>query len=91
MRHQAYQHSHYKGPRKRRERGLWDNSKCINIHIIKDPEREEKEKEIENVSDKIMAENTLNLNMETGNQVQKAQKVVNSMNPQETITETHHN
>lgn len=38
-----------------------------------------------------MAENTLNLNMETGNQVQKAQKVVNSMNPQETITETHHN
>ena len=42
-------------------RDLWDNRKGVNLHIIWTPEREEKEKGIENTFEEIMAENFPNL------------------------------
>ena len=42
-------------------RDLWDNIKQINLHIIGIPEGEEKEKDIENIFEEIMAENFANL------------------------------
>ena len=42
-------------------RNLWDNFKCSDIQIIQVPEGEEKEQEIENLFEKIMKENFLNL------------------------------
>ena len=38
-------------------RDLWDNVKHANLHIIRILEAEEREKGIENVLEKIMAEN----------------------------------
>ena len=46
-------------------RDLWDNIKCANLCIIGIPEREEKEKGIENVFEEMMAENFPNLKKET--------------------------
>ena len=40
---------------------LWDNFKSSNIWIIGMPEGEEEEQEIENLFEKIMKENFLNL------------------------------
>ena len=40
-----------------RLRNLWDNFKHSNIQIIRVPEREEEEQEIENLFEKIMKEN----------------------------------
>ena len=40
---------------------LWVNFKCSNISIIGVPEGEEKKQNIENVFEKIMKENILNL------------------------------
>ena len=40
-----------------RLRNLWDNFKCSNIQIIRVPEEEEKEQEIETLVEKIMKEN----------------------------------
>ena len=37
-----------------RLRNLWDNFKCSNIQIIRVPEGEEEEQEIENLFEKIM-------------------------------------
>ena len=45
-------------------RNFWDNFKCSNIQIIRVPEREEEEKEIENLFEKIMKENFPNLETE---------------------------
>ena len=42
-------------------RNLQDNFKCSNIQIIGVPEGEEEEQEIENLFEKIMKENFLNL------------------------------
>ena len=42
-------------------RDLWYNIKLTNLHIIGIPEREEKEKGIENIFEEIMAENVPNL------------------------------
>ena len=46
---------------KDRLRSLWDNFKGTNIWIIRVPEREEKEQDIENLFEKIMKENVPNL------------------------------
>ena len=54
--------------------------KFTNIHIIGIPEGEEREKEVENVFDEIMAENFPNLKKETETEVQEVQKVPNKMN-----------
>ena len=45
------------------------------------PEGEEKEKEIENLFEKVMKENFPNLVKEMGIQVQEAQRVPNKMGP----------
>ena len=67
-------------------RSLWDNFKCTTIQIIVVPEREEEEKEIENLFEKIMKENFLNLVKEIDIQVQEAQRVPNKMDPKRTTT-----
>ena len=46
-------------------RWLWDISKSTNIWIIRVPEGEEEEQEIENLFEKIMKENFPNLMKET--------------------------
>ena len=56
-----------------RLRSLWDNFKCTNIQIIEVPEGEEKKQEIENLFEKIMKENFLNLVKEIDIQVQESQ------------------
>ena len=53
----------------------WDNIKLINLCIIGIPEGEEREKEIENVFEEIMAENFPNLRKETDIQEQEVQRV----------------
>ena len=56
---------------------LWDNFKRSNIHILGVPEGEEKEQEIGNLFEKIMKENSPNLERETDMQVQEVQRVPN--------------
>ena len=51
--------------KKNNTRDLWDNTKLVNLCIIGIPEREEREKGIENVFEEIMAENFQNLRKET--------------------------
>ena len=58
---------------------FWD-IKQTNIRIIGVPEREEKEKGIENIFEEIMTENLLNLAKEIHIHVQEAQRVPNKMN-----------
>ena len=71
-------------------RSLWDISKCINSRIIGVPEGEEEEQEIENLFEKVMKENFLNLGKEIEIQVQEAQKVPNKIDTKRT-TLRHHN
>ena len=59
-----------------RPRNLWDSFECSNIRIIRVPEGEEEEQEIENLFNKIMIENFPNLEKEIDFQeVQEAQRV----------------
>ena len=61
----------------KRLRNLWDNFKHSDIQIIGVPEGEEKEQEIENLFEKIMKENFLDLVKEIDFQeVQEAQRGV---------------
>ena len=53
-------------------RGLWDNIKHTNIHIIRIL-GEERKQEIENLPEEIMTENFPNLAKETDTQIQEAQ------------------
>ena len=62
-------------------RDLWDNIKHTNIHIIRVPEGEEREKEAENLSEEIIAKKSQNLGKRTDNQVQETQRVPNKVNP----------
>ena len=55
-------------------RDLWDNIKHTNIQIIGVPE-EEKKKGYEKIFEEIMVENFPNMEKETVNQVQEAQRV----------------
>ena len=60
----------------RRLRNLQDNFKCSNIWIIRVPEGEEEEQEIENLFEQIMKENVPSLAKEIDFQeVQEAQRV----------------
>ena len=62
-----------------RPRTLQDIFKRSNIQIIGVSEREEKQKEIENLFEKIMKENFPNLVKEIDMQVQEAQRVPNKL------------
>ena len=59
--------------------GLWDNTKCANLHVTGVPEGEERGKGIQSVFEEIMAENFPNLKKKTDIQVQEAQRVPNKM------------
>ena len=65
-------------------RDLWNNIKWANLHIIGIPEREEKERGIENVFEEIMAENFANLK-EIGIKMQEAQRDPNKLSPNQDI------
>ena len=61
---------------------LQDNFKCSNIRIIRVPEGEEEEQEIENLFEQIMKENFPNLAKEIDFQeVQEAQRVPQKLDP----------
>ena len=60
---------------------MQDNMKCNNIHIIGIPEGEEEEQGIENLSEKIMMENSPNLMREKVTQIQESQRVPSKRNP----------
>jgi len=66
-------------------RNLRDNKRRANLCIIGIPEGEEREKEIENVFEEIMAENFPNLKKETDTQVQEAQTLSNKVNLRHTL------
>ena len=57
------------------------NIKCTNVHIIRVPEGEEREKGPEKIFEEIIAENFLNLGKETVSQVQEGQRVPYQINP----------
>ena len=73
-------------------RDQWDNVKHVNLHRTGIPEREEREKGIENVFKEIMVENFPNLKKETDIQVQEAQRIPSKINPnKQTYTKTYYN
>ena len=61
-------------------RDLWDNVKQAKLWIIGIPEREEKDKGIENIFEENMAENFPSLKG-TDIKIQEAQRFPNKMNP----------
>ena len=63
---------------------FWDNFKRSIICLIRMPEGEEEEQEIENLFEKIMKENFLNLANEIDIQVQEAQRVPDKLDPKRT-------
>ena len=66
----------FKKKNEERLRNLQDSFKCSNIQIVRVPEGEEEEQEIENLFEKIMKENFPNLVKEIDFQeVQEAQRV----------------
>ena len=62
-------------------RDLWDNIKRNNIHIIRVPEREEREKGPEKIFEEIIVKNFPNMGKEIATQVQEAQRVPYRINP----------
>ena len=62
-------------------RDLWDHIKYTNIQIIGVPEEEEKKKEYEKNFEEIIVENFPNMEKETVDQVQEAQRVPYRINP----------
>ena len=62
-------------------RDLWDHIKHTNIRIIGIPEEQEKKKVYEKFSEEIIVENFTNMEKETVNQVQEAQRVPYQINP----------
>uniref|UniRef100_A0A8D1CW06 L1 transposable element RRM domain-containing protein n=1 Tax=Sus scrofa TaxID=9823 RepID=A0A8D1CW06_PIG len=61
-------------------RELWDNIKQAKLHIIGIPEGEEKDKQIENIFEEIIAGNFPNLK-DTDFKTQEAQRAPNKVNP----------
>ena len=61
-------------------RELWDNIKWDNLCVIGIPEGEEKEKNIENIFEEIMAENCPNIK-KTDIKIQEAQRAANKLKP----------
>ena len=74
-----------------RLRNLWDNFKCSNIRIIGVPEGEEEEQEIENLFEKIMNENFLNLVKEIRHASPGSSESPKEVGPKEAHTKAHHN
>ena len=64
---------------------LWENFRRPNIHIIGEPEGEEREREIGNLFEKMMKETFSNLLKEIDIQVQEAQGVPNKLDPKRNI------
>ena len=62
-------------------RDLWDNIKCINIHIIGVPEGEKREKGPKKIFEEIIVENFPNMGMEISTQIQEAHRVPGRINP----------
>ena len=62
-------------------RDFWGNIKCTNIRITGIPEEEEKKKGYEKILEEIIGENFPNVEKETVNQVQEAQRVPYRINP----------
>ena len=61
---------------------LWENLKCSNVQIIRVPEGEEQQQEIENLFEQIMKENSPNVVKERDFQeVQEAQKSPKTLDP----------
>ena len=60
---------------------LQEHMKCNNIHIIGIPEGEEEEQGKENLFEKVMMENFLNLMREKVTQIQETQRVPSKRNP----------
>ena len=69
---------------------LWDNLKCSNIQIIRVPEGEEKDQEIENLFEQIMKENFPNLAKETDFQEVQETQSPKEVGPKEAHTKAHH-
>ena len=69
---------------RREKKRPWDISKSANIQIIRMPEREEEEQEIENLFEKIMKINFLYLMKEMNIQVREAQRVPKKLDPKRT-------
>ena len=61
-------------------RDLWDNIKCTNTQIIGVPE-EEKKKGYEKIFEEIIVENFPEMEKETVNQVQEAERIPCRRNP----------
>ena len=62
-------------------RDLWDNIKHNNIHIIRVPEGDEREKGPEEIFEEIIVENFPNMGKEIATQVQEVQRVPYRINP----------
>ena len=71
-----------------RFRNFQDISKYANIWIIKMPEGEQEEQEIENLFEKIMKESFHNLAKEIDIQVQEAQRVPKKLDPKKNTPST---
>ena len=61
------------------QRDLWDNIKCNNIHIIRVPEGEEREKGPQKIFEEIIVKNFPNIGKERATQVQEVQRVTYRM------------
>ena len=62
-------------------RDVWDNIKCTNIHIVRVPDGEGREKGPEKVFEEIIVENFPNMEKEMVTQVQEVQRVPGRINP----------
>ena len=71
-------------------RYLWDNIKWTNLHIIGIPEGEEKEKEIENIFEEIMAENFSNLK-DTDIKINRKHRGPKQVEPKQAHTKIYYN
>ena len=71
-------------------RDLWDNIKHTNIHIIRAPEGDEKEKGPEKILQEIIAKKLPNMGKQVTNQVQEAQSP-RQEKPKKRYVKTHSN
>ena len=58
----------------------WNNVKCTTIHIIRVPEREERERKGQKKYSEIIAQNFPNMGKEALTQIQEAQQVTHKIN-----------
>ena len=62
-------------------RGFWDNIKFTNIHLIRVPKEEEREKGLKKIFEETIAEKFPNMGKERVNQVQEVQRIPGRINP----------